>query len=93
VKQIFSISRLRPAIVLGLLVLASGCASTQGPQAQAGATSSSQPMAGCGMMINGKMADKDTHGAPCMDMNKPANMMPNGVTMHSDPGVTSTPSK
>jgi hypothetical protein len=50
-------------------------------------------MAGCGMMINGKMADKDTHGAPCMDMNKPANMMPNGVTMHSDPGVTSTPSK
>ncbi len=41
------------------------------------------------MMIDGKMVDKDTHGAPCMTMNKPANMMPNGVTMHSDPGGTS----
>jgi hypothetical protein len=50
-------------------------------------------MAGCGMMVNGQMVYKDTHGAPCMEMNKPASMMPGGVTMHSDPGATSTPPK
>ncbi len=96
-KQIFRMSRLRLVIVPGLIFLASGCTATRDSRAQAGsappATASSQPMAGCGMMINGEMVYKDTHGQPCMTMNKPANMMPEGVTMHSDPGTTSTPPK
>jgi hypothetical protein len=50
-------------------------------------------MEGCGIMIDGKMVYKDTHGSPCMTMNKPANAMPNGVTMHSDPSETPKQSK
>jgi hypothetical protein len=90
VKQIFSMSRLRLVIFPGLLVLASGYAAAQTPQA---AERSTKPMEGCGMMVNGKMVYKDTAGKDCMNMNKPGGMMPNGVTMHSDPGVTPKPSK
>lgn len=92
-NQKFSMSGARLVIVPVLLVLVAGCTSSQNPQTQAGGAPSSQPMAGCGMMINGKMVDKDTNGAPCMNMSKPANMMPNGVTMHSDPGGTPTTPK
>jgi hypothetical protein len=96
-KPIFRMSRLLLVIFPGLLALSSGYAQAQDPRAPTAAaqpaTPSGKPMEGCGMMINGKMVDKDTNGAPCMDMNKPANMMPNGVTMHSDPGATSTQPK
>jgi hypothetical protein len=90
VKQIFSMSRLRLVIFPGLLVLASGYAAAQTPQP---ADRSTKPMEGCGMMVNGKMVYKDAHGQPCMTMNKPGNMMPNGVTMHSDPAGTPKQSK
>lgn len=96
-KQMFRMSRLQFVIVPGLILLVSGCAPKQDSRAQADtappSTASPQPMAGCGMMINGQMVYKDTHGAPCMDMSKPGNMMPNGVTMHVDPGETSTQPK
>lgn len=89
-KRIFSMSRLRLAIFPGLLVLASGYAAAQTPQP---AERSGKPMEGCGMMVDGKMVYKDTKGNACMNMSKPANQMPNGVTMHSDPGATPKQSK
>ena len=42
-------------------------------------------MPGCGMMIDGKMVYAKLPQGNCMTMNKPGNMMPPGVTMHSDP--------
>ncbi len=91
-KQIISMSRLLLVIFPGLLAFTSGYAQAQNSRDQTGtaqpATHSGKPMEGCGMMINGKMVYKDTAGKECMNMNKPGGMMPNGVTMHSDPGVT-----
>lgn len=75
----------------GVLAIASPSAKAQGNQPQAGAgqtaVPSGKPMEGCGMMVNGKMVYKNVAGKDCMVMNKPGNMMPNGVTMHSDPAV------
>jgi hypothetical protein len=85
-KQLFSISRLGCVILPGFLVLASGYASAQQPTAH-----TTKPMAGCGMMVDGKMVEKDTAGKPCMAMNKPGNAMSNGVTMHSDPAAATKP--
>jgi hypothetical protein len=87
-KQLFSVSRLGLIILPGFLVLASGYALAQQP-----AATSTKPMGGCGMMVDGKMVHKDTAGKPCMDMNKPASSMPNGVTMHSDPAAATKPKK
>ncbi len=87
-KQLFSVNRLGLAILPGLLVLTSGYA-----LAQPAAATSAKPMAGCGIMVNGKMGYKDTAGKPCMEMNKPASSMPNGVTMHSDPASATKPNK
>ena len=96
-KPIFRMSRLLLVIFPGLLALSSGYAQAQDPRAQTAAaqpaTPSGKPMEGCGMMQNGKMVYKDTAGKDCMNMNKPGGMMQNGVTMHSDPGVTPKQSK
>jgi hypothetical protein len=86
-RQLFSVSRLGLVILPGLLVLASGYALAQP------AATSTKPMGGCGMMVDGKMVYKDTAGKPCMNMNKPGNSMPNGVTMHSDPAAATKPNK
>jgi hypothetical protein len=92
-KRIFAMSRLLLVLFPGLLALASGYAEAQDkPRAQTGAaqpaTPSGRPMEGCGMMVNGKMVYRDSAKKECMNMNKPAGMMPNGVTMHTDPGAT-----
>jgi len=96
-KQVFGKSRLLLILFPGLLALAAGYAEAQDSRVQTGAaqpaTPSGKPMEGCGMMINGKMVYKDTAGKDCMNMNKPGNTMPNGVTMHSDPGATPKQSK
>ena len=88
-KQQSNVSRLGLIIFPGFLVLASGFASAQQPKP----VPSTAPMEGCGMMVDGKMVNKDTHGQPCMTMNKPGNMMPNGVTMHPDPAAAPKPNK
>lgn len=78
-------SCLRFALVPGFLALVSGCAPGQNQPAPAATASTERMMPGCGMMIDGKMVYSKSAPPECMTMNKPANMMPNGVTMHSDP--------
>jgi hypothetical protein len=76
---------LRYALLPGLLALVAGCTSVQSQPTPPAAAAASGPMAGCGMMVDGKMVYAKDAPADCMTMNKPANMMPPGVTMHSDP--------
>jgi hypothetical protein len=71
------------ALLIGSLVLISGC--TPGQTQSGVAERTSGPMAGCGMMIDGKMVYKNPAQGDCMTMNKPGNSMPPGVTMHSSP--------
>ncbi len=76
---------LRYALLPGLLALVAGCTSVQSQPPAPTAAAAVGPMPGCGMMVDGKMVYAKNAPADCMTMTKPANMMPNGVTMHSDP--------
>lgn len=70
------------SIVLLLPIVA--CSPSQG--SDVAGTSPHKLMDGCGMMIDGKMVYKSLRpGEECMNMIKPASMMPNGVTMHHNP--------
>jgi hypothetical protein len=84
-RRITVLSSMRSMALAGcLVVLVAGCTAGQSQLSSDGA-SSSKPMAGCGMMIDGKMVYKNPASGDCMTMNKPGNSMPPGVTMHSDP--------
>jgi hypothetical protein len=75
----------RSALLVGSLALVSGCTPGQSQPNPGEKASLAGPMEGCGMMIDGKMVYAHPDQGGCMTMNKPGNMMPSGVTMHSDP--------
>jgi len=83
VIRVFYIYSFRFALLSGVFVLVSGFTSEQGRLR--GAETTPGPMPGCGMMIDGKMVYKNPVQGDCMTMNKPGNMMPPAVTMHSNP--------
>jgi hypothetical protein len=85
--QISRTYRLHYALLPGLLALVAGCATVQSPPTPTPTAAAVGPMAGCGMMVDGKMVYATNVPADCMTMNKPANMTPNGVTMMPN-GVT-----
>lgn len=76
---------LRSILLFGSIALVSGCTGGQSQPNLGEKASSAGPMPGCGMMIDGKMVYAKLPQGDCMTMNKPGNMMPPGVTMHSDP--------
>ena len=75
------------AAPFALVALVAGCAPTPAPVLEAAGPRPSRMMDGCGMMVDGKMVYKKlAQGESCMNMEKPGSRMPNGVTMHPDPG-------
>lgn len=79
---------LKYLICLGLLLPVVACSPSPGSSGNVadGARPPHTLMAGCGMMVDGKMVYKNLRpGEECMSMSKPGVPMPNGVTMHYDP--------
>lgn len=72
-------------IYFGILLSAVACTPSVGDPSNVAETPrpAHTLMAGCGMMVDGKMVYKQLRpGEECMSMSKPGAPMPNGVTMH-----------